>query len=139
MSFGRCSPRLRLRRHQKNGQCPFDDPNDWFDHRFKIFMKFCYPSIIAQTNKNFKWWILIDKNTPKHHMDRLEEIKTDTITYKSQGPGLYPLPKDIYPDTKWVITTRIDNDDCIHQDFIKRDCVICDEETVSIVGLVSLD
>ena len=35
----------------------------WMKHRIELFDKYCYPSIINQTNKNFKWLIFFDGDT----------------------------------------------------------------------------
>ena len=38
---------------------------EWLNNRIKLFEKFCLPSIMNQTNKNFKWLLFIDKNLSK--------------------------------------------------------------------------
>ena len=38
------------------------NPNEWMDHRFIVFDSYCFPSVINQTCKNFKWLLFYDKN-----------------------------------------------------------------------------
>lgn len=39
--------------------------NEWLAYRLNLFETYCLPSVVAQTEQNFKWIILVDKETPK--------------------------------------------------------------------------
>ena len=105
---------------------------DWLKERFILFETYCLPSVQSQTCKNFKWLIYFDIDTPQHYKDKIE-------CHRKLFPNLSPkfisgmeyliesIKKDIIDslDNKIndinnvVITSRLDNDDCLHEDFIK--------------------
>jgi hypothetical protein len=99
---------------------------DWMINRFELFEKYCIPSLINQSVKNFLWLVMFDDET-------LVKFQEKINLYKSQIPFFIPVylknpinPIDIKDSVrsrlsladKYVITTRIDNDDAIHRDFI---------------------
>lgn len=102
--------------------------NEWLDERFDLFNTYCLPSVKNQTNKNFIWLVCFDTDTPKAYLPIIENIKKD---FKNFIPvfvdgfsGLESKIKETIQNTiintdEFIITTRIDNDDIIHQDFIK--------------------
>ena len=56
------------------------DVNDieFLSHRFKIWESVSYPSVLSQTNKNFKWLILFDASLPSIFREKMETIKQVT-------------------------------------------------------------
>ena len=46
------------------------DP-DWIEGRFELFEKYCFPSIEAQTEKNFLWIVFFHKDTPTAQKDKI--------------------------------------------------------------------
>ena len=99
---------------------------DWLNHRFDLFDQFCYPSILNQSNQNFKWLVFFDSQTPEFFKDKVRGY--------SQCENFIPIYVDgehdwrMYPEgvlshrkeeTEYLITTKIDNDDSLHKDFIK--------------------
>lgn len=101
--------------------------NEWLDQRFYIFENYCLPSIKNQSNLNFKWCIFFDSDTP-------EKYKQKIFSISREFPVIYPIfiesmeilkesfkdfiIKNISNTDSHIITTRIDNDDIIHQDFV---------------------
>lgn len=101
----------------------------WLEDRFNVFEKYCLPSVINQTNKNFFWLIYFDISTPVEYHQNIEAIKALNPNYHCYYiDGLKNLEKEairsisqlIKPNIEWVITTRLDNDDSIHKDFIQK-------------------
>lgn len=97
----------------KNGRKINDD--QWMEHRLKLFEKYCFPSIIKQTNQNFKWLVLFDRRTPKRYLNDINRFKK----YKHFIPffgGWFDenIKKNLDPHAKYLITTRIDNDDAFN-------------------------
>ena len=45
----------------------------WLDERFRLFEKYCLPSIVGQTNQNFTWVILSSEQTPTKYKERLSQ------------------------------------------------------------------
>jgi hypothetical protein len=107
---------------------PISISNDnWLKQRFELFETYCLPSVRAQSCKNFKWLIYFDTNTS-------ESYKNKIINYQKIFPNILPkfifgmkellssIKKDISTETSnsIVITTRLDNDDCLHENFIEK-------------------
>ena len=108
----------------KNSTKVLDD--NWLKNRFELFEKYCLPSLIAQTNKNFEWVIFFDTETPQFFKDKIEG-------YKQQLPNLVSLfveNMELFLPTiqeyiknnnqEYVITTRLDNDDCVSKYFVEE-------------------
>jgi hypothetical protein len=94
-------------------------PEEWMEHRLRLFTTFTFPSIVEQTCQDFTWLVLMDRQTPDHYIQEIESFR-------------YPNLKLIYPTetgSKWgqvfepgdydLITTRIDNDDAFHREVIE--------------------
>ncbi len=43
----------------------------WLDNRLALFERYCLPSVIQQTCKDFTWLILADRQTPDTQRQRL--------------------------------------------------------------------
>jgi hypothetical protein len=104
------------------------EPNEWMKHRFDIFRRFGYPSLAAQSNQDFTWYILLDEVTPKEHLEPLARLVSSTSNIR-----LYSSPKRSARRTldyivheehgdrpAYLLTTRIDNDDALHREAIAR-------------------
>nr|WP_321245838.1 glycosyltransferase [uncultured Psychroserpens sp.] len=100
--------------------------NTWLDERFSIFETYCLPSIKNQTNTNFKWLVCFDIDTPELYNQKIENLKTQLPIFQPLFiDGFKNLEKDISnfvkADSKkdFIITTRLDNDDIVHENFIQ--------------------
>ena len=103
------------------------DP-EWLNYRFKLFDRFCFPSVCNQSNQNFKWLIFFDVNTPDEYKQRIKSYSK----FKNFLPIYldFVLPYGTFPDelrqvlqphigtSEYLITTWLDNDDAICQDYI---------------------
>jgi len=98
--------------------------DEWHRNRFKLFSDFCTPSIAAQTSKNFEWLVFFDTSTK-------EEFRTIIQNIQQQIPNFKPLFIDgmdafltsihayvSHCETDYIITSRMDNDDCLSLDYI---------------------
>lgn len=149
----------------RNGNKVSACSEEYLEHRFELFEKYCLPSVAQQSNKNFKWLILFDVNTPQKFKDRAlawkqsfeeiypfyldlsdyKEIPTEYINlyneYANKTNQQSFAEIDNYPGEfvqrvvspmfiknciktlssnvpDYYLTTRLDNDDAIHVDFI---------------------
>ena len=99
------------------------DPS-WLSKRLNLFIKYCAPSVLAQTNKNFKWLIYFDPDTSTSVLDKINflkksEIDTEFIFTANFAAMLEDLVQKIKKaSTPFVINTRLDNDDVISNVFI---------------------
>jgi len=92
-------------------------------HRFNLFEKFCYPSVRRQTNQDFEWLVFFDANTEDEYGKRLDDYRNKFSAFRpifvSDYPSLIPeIRRRIRSDTEYLITSRVDNDDAIHREFI---------------------
>jgi len=99
----------------------------WHKHRFKLFDQFCYPSVIGQSNQNFKWIVVFSVNTLEVYKRKIEEY----AEYENFIP-IY-IPEDKHPDEvpheviskyllndkSYIITTRIETDDALCRDYVE--------------------
>ena len=101
----------------------------WLAHRFSLFERYCLPSIIGQTCKDFTWIVLFDSGTP-------DEYHTRIAGYQDLCPQLIPVyvepqegrnfvrifseevRKRTYPQAR-VLTTYFDNDDALSIHFVE--------------------
>lgn len=98
----------------------------WLADRFHLFEKFCLPSVLSQTNHNFIWIFFFDKDTPEPFRtkalsltsvsDKIKILFIDGFKELNTNHSTLISP---YITDKYIITTRLDNDDIIHQDFIE--------------------
>lgn len=103
--------------------------DQWLEDRFDIFLNYCLPSFKNQKNKNFSWLVFFDTETPEKYLKIIKEIQKefpvftplfvrdfDEMTVKL----LEIIPTYILAETKFLITTDIDNDDMLHQEFVSQ-------------------
>lgn len=112
MRFAEDNPR---RRYEREG---------WVDYRLKLFKQYCAPSVQAQTNKDFDWWIVLDKTFPgltKTHIKELEgyaRILDIQAPWNEQQPEIGEALSSTYKD-EWVCSTRLDSDDMLQHWFFE--------------------
>lgn len=100
----------------------------YLKYRFELFEKYCLPSIKGQTCQLFSWLLLLDEQTPAYFKEKIN-------SYKKQFDNINPIylptcsnAKDIYATicnryaakTDYLITTRIDNDDVLHKNYVQE-------------------
>ncbi|MCB0447367.1 MAG: hypothetical protein KDD03_07615 [Gelidibacter sp.] len=143
---------------EKDKQGSFVNNEAWLKERYDLFERFCYPSMTLQTEQNFKWIVYFDKETPEFFKNKnalLAERFSNFLPKYVKDFNAFEtnLEQDIqeYIEEKvtYVITTRLDNDDCFHKDaiktiqrcFVKQDFAIIDLQnglTLQIVNGLKL-
>lgn len=102
--------------------------DEWMDNRMWLFENFCFPSVVGQTNQNFEWLLYFDTNTKEVYKNRIINLAANhqnvKVFFVDAMPSFMPeVLKYIGQNTTevpFLITTRIDNDDSIHVDFINE-------------------
>lgn len=99
---------------------------EWLKERFDLFENFCFSSVKNQSNQNFKWLVFFDVNTPESYKIKVEEFRK---SYENFYPffidGMPNFLREIVKNIKlmdnekYIITSRLDNDDSIHEDYVK--------------------
>lgn len=99
----------------------------WLEERFRLFEQYCLPSVIAQTNQNFHWIIYFDENTPDEYKARVETLSGSGAVFTPYYTGLFTgdgwgrsIHECLAPAQNYVLTTRLDNDDSLANDFVER-------------------
>ena len=99
----------------------------WLEERFNLFEKYCFPSVANQSIKNFYWLIFFDVSTPDIFKKRIEKYTNDFQNFKViYIDGIKSLKysfkqiimESLEEDDDFIITSRLDNDDSIHHDFV---------------------
>lgn len=100
---------------------------EWLEERIRLFEKYCLPSVKGQTDKNFKWVLLLDGGTP----DRFKALESRYA--QEVGCELHfeyiaswydcinhapVLSKYIDAGSDFLVTSRIDSDDAIACNYI---------------------
>ena len=109
----------------KDGQLVLNE--DWLSQRFNLFNHYCLPSVKNQSNQNFFWSVFFDTETPQIYKEIIEQISESYSVFQPIYINGYPELLDslknfihhhIGEKDEYIITTRLDNDDLIHKDFI---------------------
>jgi hypothetical protein len=95
----------------------------WMEHRFELFSKYAYPSVCAQTNQNFEWFVYFDpNNTDASMLKKFPRITPIFIPwYRLFDPRRDVLEKLMHRNllSNNLITTNLDNDDSLNNKYIE--------------------
>lgn len=99
------------------------DRDQWLSHRFELFERYCLPSMAAQTNQDFRWFLFFDEATPTRFRERIEQDRESCPQIQAfyiQGTHIHDyVMEQVDADTEVLITTRMDNDDAFHEDAMR--------------------
>lgn len=116
-----------LRRQFGDGRVRPLPPMEWLKERLDLFERFCLPTVKAQTNQDFDWLVLFDTDTPPEGLAEFERIVAGYPNVKLGFLDVFTADKlaelvkqNVRPGTDWVLTTRLDNDDGWHEQFVER-------------------
>lgn len=126
----------------KNNETLLTD--EWLEHRLWLFENFCFPSVAAQVNKNFQWLIYFDVTTPEAYRKEVDRIignnKNVRIFYIEGMPAFYPeIQKHIAAEaagSPYLITSMLDNDDCISRNYIDEVQKQFDKQDYMVIDLI---
>ena len=98
----------------------------WMENRLNLFEQFCYPSVRAQTQQNFTWLVFFDTKTAAKYKKRIHSL---ALRFPQFKPKYIDGMDEFLPSIKgeignllhkpYLITSRLDNDDCLHEDYVK--------------------
>jgi len=81
--------------------------------RMELFEKYTLPGMRAQTNQNFKWLVQFDVDTPE-----VPDFDYGNIIICHERGAKEYLDKHVRD--KWIITSRLDNDDYYEPTFVEE-------------------
>lgn len=99
--------------------------SEWLADRFDLFERFCFPSIRSQRSANFIWLVFFDAETPPEFRAAILAFERSCNAFRSvfieSVEQLIPemrkqISQYVTPATRFIITTRLDNDDSLHPD-----------------------
>ena len=117
---------LPVARPNKNG-VQQDHLGEWLYNRCALFEKYCLPSVNSQTNKNFKWILIFDRNTPvdiinKYRSDIIEPVTFEKTEEQAEADVCQSVLASYLKTNEkadLILTSRLDNDDMLHKDFVE--------------------
>lgn len=98
----------------------------WLERRVGLFERFCIPTVAAQ-RAGFDWLVFCDSETPGSFRDRIDRLAGSSLFTPIYHEG--PMSdRDIRgevharlsPEAQVLITTRLDSDDGIRNDYLLR-------------------
>lgn len=98
----------------------------WLRDRIALFERYCLPSVKAQTNRDFRWIIYFDPESPAWLLDRVHGLNREGTFVPLFRTEVSPseLLEDIRTVTGGgrgtLLTTNLDNDDGLAIDFVDR-------------------
>jgi hypothetical protein len=123
----RFNVRVKEWKTTKNGELVLSE--DWLSHRFKLFETYCFPSVRNQTNQDFVWYVFFDTQTPEPYRSKILELHRVYSNFRplfiNDFTELLPvvraeIRKSLTPENTHVLTSRMDNDDSIHQEYVSE-------------------
>jgi hypothetical protein len=116
---------FNLRNFQLSDKMAYEKWVKWTGNRISIFKSHCLPSIINQTQKNFTWLLYFDTSTPSDFNEFIASLGEFSFIKICRVDGFNSFFSDymnqvesLIQDKEWVMTTRVDNDDCLHREAI---------------------
>jgi len=91
------------------------------DHKFNVFEKVTYPSIIGQIAQNYIWLIYTSKWLPDKYKTRLEKIVNKNQKIKIKYIANFKELQEDKQKIKWIkpySTIRLDDDDGLYNKFL---------------------
>lgn len=95
------------------------DPEKWLEERINLFFDYCYPSILNQSDKNFKWWVYFDSQTSSDVIKKIKENdKAGLIEFKFSNWGKFREDillelNSISDSYDYLLNARVDSDDAL--------------------------
>lgn len=100
---------------------------DWLTSRLELFENYCLPTVKAQSNKHFTWLVFFDVTTPDAFKEKIAAYAADfdnfhPIFINGMDEFLPSITHEVGArlSQPYVITSRLDNDDAWHQDFVQE-------------------
>jgi hypothetical protein len=114
-------------RLKNDREIPIRSQPGWLEQRFELFERYCLPSVHGQSDRNFRWHIYFDAETPVEFLDRAKRDLGGHENFALILCDLYgsetvteDLTREFAGKYSWLVTTRFDNDDGLSRYFVER-------------------
>lgn len=115
-------------------------PQDWLDYRLAFFYDVCLPSVLTQTNRDFRWLVWFDDRCDEGFRDQVDRLAAGAFepvwTHAPFGATLRPEVARRSQAPR-LLTTRLDSDDAIARDFV--DAVQREARAAGDVDVLAID
>lgn len=94
---------------------------DWLDYRLGFFIDACLPSMLSQSDRDFRWLVWFDDRCSDGFRADVEELAQGAFEpIWTHTPFRADLPPQLHARATrpWLLTTRHDSDDALARDFI---------------------
>jgi hypothetical protein len=102
----------------------------WLRGRVELFERYCLPSVVAQSDRDFAWIVYVDPASPPWFLDWVDRTAPGAFTpLRREAVEPADLAADVAlvlggqtgrPLTDRVLTVNLDNDDAVAVDFVAR-------------------
>ena len=102
----------------------------YLEQRFRLFDKYTFPSVNAQTDKDFVWFLYLNSKTPQRFKEMIGEYQKQAtmrqmiLAYVDSSGGRpsfgYVVRNNYKFNKKWLMTLRCDNDDILANNYIEE-------------------
>lgn len=100
------------------------EDGEYWEIRKRLFEEYCLPSMIAQTNQDFTWLVLFDKDTARMCRQRIayweRSFKPFRHVYFNSMSRVRQDIRVACEGHSHVLTTRLDCDDLFHREALDR-------------------
>jgi len=99
---------------------------EWFERRYELFKTYCLPSVLGQSEQEFIWIVYFDESAPYESVKQVKELLSAYPHFHVRTLSAFKssvIRDDLANFThgfEYLLTTRLDNDDGLHREFIKR-------------------
>ena len=90
------------------------NPFEWNLDRQKKFEKYCLPTMMNQTCKDFTWLLSFSVRTPLEIIRKYRDLPNVKVIFSYPATYVKSLKID-----DWLCTSRLDNDDAVSLDYIE--------------------
>lgn len=103
------------------------EQREWLKGRYELFDRYCFPAVKGQSDSNFEWLVFFDIDTPDEYKKRNDDYKTEFPKFNpiyvsdwSSEVIISAILERAPQGIEWLVSTRLDNDDGIHEHFIQE-------------------
>lgn len=119
-----------------------EEPTDeWLKGRLDLFRTYCLPSFERQTNKNFRWLVFVDSESPEWFLSEIFGLSAGSFEVVPVAGAFNKSFVAAAVATRltspFLITTRVDNDDAIATDFVEAVQACFDFQDFEFINLVN--
>lgn len=108
--------------------------SEWWEHRKSLFLEYCLPSVVNQSDQNFEWFIGFH---PTADVDFAAQLPSNAhvILCGSMDEFNHEIRRRLRGES-YLVSTRLDNDDCLANDFISaiRNFALFHNANMQILG-----